>query len=316
MVALCTLLALAPPIACPFSVTAARRARTSSLKPTGRRSTVTDACNPPRKVTASLLARPAIVPLAALYSLSAFAPPISHAFNATTPRRAHASLPGPWICPAITQLGSMDTSGLELSQLGPDASPPAPPPLNFHSSGINPKRLWKVITPVGMISVLGRRNELKSKGKLHSLDMAAPAPSSEAHFTVPPDFSFQFSEKNGCCLEGNNKSMSILKIGSRIQISEDHAVVNENSAPVLLKMMPATVLRPTTPATPSTPNLRGHRPEITDNECCFSGKERQRILQFPKQLLFPTRSGHFPTPGGHFPTCPCHELRRPPPRIA
>ena len=86
----------------------------------------------------SLLARPAIVPLAALCSLSAFAPPIAYAFSATISRCARASSPGPWKCPAITQLGITDTSGLELSQLSPDASPSVPPPSNVHSSGINP----------------------------------------------------------------------------------------------------------------------------------------------------------------------------------
>ena len=162
----------------------------------------------------------------------AFAQPIAYAFSATTPRYARASSPGPWICPAITQLGSTDTSGLELSQLGSDASPPAPLPLNFHFRHQSKAPLEK-FTPVGMISVLGQRKQLKSKGILHSLDVTAPAPSSEAHFAVPPDFPFHFFKKKGCCLEGNNKNMSILKINSRIQISEDHAFVNENSTPVL-----------------------------------------------------------------------------------
>ena len=62
--------------------------------------------------------------------------------------------------------------------------------------------------------------------------------------------------------------MSILKIDSRIQISEDHVFVSENSTPIL---------RPTILVTPLTPNLRGHRPETTENKFCFPGKERQHI---------------------------------------
>ena len=91
-----------------------------------------------RTKTMFLLARPANVHLAALYSLLAFTPPIACAFGATMPRHARASSPGPMKCPAITHLRSTNTSWLELSQLGSDASPPAPPPSNVHSPGINP----------------------------------------------------------------------------------------------------------------------------------------------------------------------------------
>ena len=259
---LSSLLACAPPVAHTCSATIPRRAQTPSLKSTERFSAL-DARDPPRKVMASRHAQPANMPLAALCSLSAFAPPTAYAFSATTPRYAHATSPGPWKCPAITQLKSTDTSGLELSQLGPDTSPPDLPRSNVLSSGINPKRLLKVITPTDMIGMLGQCNGLKSKGKLPSLDMTAPAPSSEEHYAVPPDFSFRFLEKNGCCLEGNNKNMSILEIDSRIRILEENPAVNESSTPVL---------RSTIPATPLIPNLRGRRPKITDNEFCFSGK--------------------------------------------
>ena len=68
VVALCSLLALALSIAYVSSATTLRCARTNSLKSIGQRSTVTDARDPPRKETASLLARPANVPLSALYS--------------------------------------------------------------------------------------------------------------------------------------------------------------------------------------------------------------------------------------------------------
>ena len=156
------------------------------------------------------------MPLADLCFLSTFVPLIVYAFSATTPRHAHATLPGPWKYPAITQLRSTGTSRLELSQLGPDESPLALPHSNVLSSGINQKHLLKVITPTDMIGMLGQCNKLKFKGTLHSLDMTAPAHSSKEHYAVPPDFSFQFLEKNGCCLEENNKNMSILEIDSRI----------------------------------------------------------------------------------------------------
>ena len=111
----CSLLALAPPIACAFSAATLRRARTSSHESSGRRSTVTDARDLPRKVTASLRARPANVLLATLCSLSEFASHVAYALSATTPRRARVSLPGPRKCPVITQFGSTDTFGLHRS---------------------------------------------------------------------------------------------------------------------------------------------------------------------------------------------------------
>ena len=55
---------------------------------------------------------------------------------------------------------------------------------------------------------------------------------------------------------------------SKIQTFEKNSTRNENSTPSLL---------PTTPAAPTTPNIHGHLPQKTDNNVCFSRKEKERI---------------------------------------
>ena len=115
----CSLLALAPPIACAFSAATLRRARTSSHESSGRRSTVTDARDLPRKVTASLLARPAIVPLAAPCSLSTVVPFVACAFSATTPCRARASSRGRTERPATTPSDDSEATAPNFFDLWP-----------------------------------------------------------------------------------------------------------------------------------------------------------------------------------------------------
>jgi hypothetical protein len=157
---------------------------------------VTDARDPPRKVTASLLARPASVPLVALSSLLAFAPLFAYALSATTPRRARASSSGPRKSPAITQLKSTNTSGLESSLHGPDASLPASPK---RSKG-NPSYITPTESKRICAGAIDRRcDELKSESTTDLFGLKALPPGNSAAFDKPPDIPVQHFEKNGKC---------------------------------------------------------------------------------------------------------------------
>ena len=111
VVALCSLLAFAPPIAYVTSATTLRRARSRGLR---------------------------TCPW--LHSTPCRCPRLqSRAHSTKRCRATHARVrPGHGNSRQSHNSGARTHPGLESSQLGPDASPSVPPPSNVHSSGINP----------------------------------------------------------------------------------------------------------------------------------------------------------------------------------
>ena len=215
LVALYSLLAFAPPIAYTFGIKIPCCARTRSLKLAEQRTTtlfsITDARDPTGKITVSLLARPASVPLSALSSLLEFPPSLAYAFSATILRRARASLPWAWKCPAITQLGRKDTSGLGLSQLDPDESPTDPPHLDIPGSVIKSTERKRI--RVGALD--GRCKNLKSKITFDLSGLKALPHGNNVASDKPPDIPVLYFEKNGMRLNNAGEHKSKIKCDSR-----------------------------------------------------------------------------------------------------
>ena len=212
----------------------------------------------------SLLARLASAPLSALSSLSEFLPPLTYTLSARTPRRARASLPEPWKCPAITQLRSTDTSGLELSQLGPDASPITPPHSKTLSPSVRPKVISKGKPKVQVAAIHGQCNDLVSNEVMFGSTARALCNGSAS--VRPNNFPYQLFENNDCCLKEKNECGPNTESDPRIKTLDRNSTGYASSI---------SYLRPTIPAAPSMPNLYGHQSQKLDNDFCFSGKERQ-----------------------------------------
>ena len=142
-----------------------------------------------------------------------------YALSTTTPRRARASSPGPRKCPAITQLECTDTFGLELSQLGPDASPPTPPCSNILSSSVKAKVFRREKTPVHVDETRSQRSELVQRNEITLLGTEAMVPNGTALARLRV-FLFRLFEKNDCCLKEENECGSNVDSDPRINTSE------------------------------------------------------------------------------------------------
>ena len=168
------------------------------------------------------------MPLVALCSLSEFATHIAYALSATTPRRARSSSPGPRKCPAITQFGSTDTFGLELSQLGPDASPPA----NILSSSAKAIVFRKGKTSVLVGETHSQHSELVQRDKITLLSTEAMAPCGSALARLR-DFLFQLFKTNDCCWNKEKGYESNSDRDPRVNTSEKNSTRHGDSTPGL-----------------------------------------------------------------------------------
>ena len=190
--------------------------------------------------------RPTNVPLMTLCFLSEFVPHIGHALNATASHHTRTSLPGPRReCPAITQLESTGTFGLERSQISPDASPPAPPCLNILISSVKAKvfRREKKSVCVGLARHATNAANSCNKTRSHCSKRKQWHPTAWLWRGFDISY-FNFFETNDFCLNEEKEHESSSERDLRIKVPDKNSTGHVTSM---------SSLRPTIPAAPAIP---------------------------------------------------------------